>query len=244
MPPANLPAFHLQWSDNPAHSLAVQAIMLDLDGTLVNTLDDFDAAVNAMLAELQLPPVSRAFIARTVGKGSPYLIRQTLLHVGVEPAHAAAEAPLFQRAHTLYLHHYGRMNAQASHLYPGVQQSLTHWHAVGLPLACITNKPTRHAIALLQTLGVMQFFRCVHGGDYFERRKPDPLPLLETAKILGCAPNQALMVGDSANDAQAASAAGCPVLLVRYGYNHGEPIETVPAQGYLNSLADLRMQAA
>ena len=121
-----------------------------------------------------------------------------------------------------------------------MQQGLEQLHAAGLPLACITNKPTQHASALLQMLGVAHYFACVHGGDAFARRKPDPLPLIETARILGCAPAQALMVGDSVNDSEAAHGAGSPVLLVCYGYNHGNPIEGVPAQGYLHSLADLR----
>ena len=106
-------------------------------------------------------------------------------------------------------------------------------------LACITNKPTEHAIALLHMLGIGQYFSFVHGGDRFERRKPDPMPLVETARMLGCEPVQVLMIGDSANDSQAAHGAGCPVVLVRYGYNHGEPVDRVPALGYLERLSDL-----
>ena len=212
--------------------------MLDLDGTLVNTLGDFDLALNGMLAEQQWPQVERAFIARTVGKGSAYLIRQTLLHVGLGQGGTVDDA-LHERAHASYQQHYERINGQASELYAGVAQGLAQLHAAGLPLACITNKPTQHAHDLLRMLGIAHYFACVHGGDFFARRKPDPMPLLETARLLGCAPAQALMVGDSVNDSQAAHGAGCPVLLVRYGYNHGEPIEGVPAQGYLDSLADL-----
>ncbi len=225
-----------------ASGLDVQAVMLDLDGTLVNTLGDFDLALNGMLAENHWPQVEPAFIARTVGKGSPYLIRQTLLHVGLGRDGVVDEA-LYARAHASYQQHYSRINGQASHLYAGVRQGLEQLHAAGLLLACITNKPTQHARDLLQQLGVAHYFACVHGGDFFARRKPDPLPLLETARMLGCAPAQALMVGDSVNDSEAAHGAGCPVLLVRYGYNHGEPIEGVPAQGYLHSLAELRCGA-
>ena len=220
--------------------LTVRAVMLDLDGTLVNTLGDFDLALNNMLAEQQWPPLSRAFIARTVGKGSPYLIRQALLHLGKDENGTVDEA-LYERMHAAYQQHYSRINGHDSHLYPGVKQGVEHLHAAGLPLACITNKPTAHATELLHLLGIGQYFTCVHGGDRFERRKPDPMPLVETAKILGTPAAQTLMVGDSANDSEAAHGAGCPVLLVRYGYNHGNPIEGVPALGYLESLADLRV---
>ena len=226
-----------------AQAIPAQAVMIDLDGTLVNTLGDFDLALNNMLAEQGWPRVEPAFIARTVGKGSPYLIRQTLLHLGLGKngmVNGELDEALYEQAHASYQQHYHRINGQASHLYPGVQQGLEQLHAAGLPLACITNKPTQHASALLQTLGVVHYFACAHGGDAFARRKPDPLPLIETARILGCAPAQALMIGDSVNDSEAAHGAGSPVLLVRYGYNHGNPIEGVPAQGYLHSLADLR----
>lgn len=233
----------------PTLDFAVQAVFLDLDGTMVNTVGDFAVAVNVMLTELRLPPVSTEFIAHTVGKGSVYLITQTLLHVGQGKVSnvdgdvdAVVDQALFDTAHTAYLQHYERINAQNSHIYAGVQQGLAQWHAAGVPLACITNKPVAHAQTLLQTYGIAQFFACVHGGDSFERRKPDPLPLLETAKLLGCQPQHVLMIGDSVNDAQAAASAGCPVVLVRYGYNHGKPIETVPAQGYIDSLADLRVK--
>lgn len=232
------PTVHLTYP-GASQPLAVRAVMLDLDGTLVNTLGDFDLALNGMLAEQQWPAVDRAFIARTVGKGSPHLIRQTLLHLGLGQGDAVDEA-LYERAHASYQQHYERINGQASELYAGVAQGLAQLHAVGLPLACITNKPTQHARDLLQLLGVAHYFACVHGGDFFARRKPDPMPLIETARLLGCAPAQALMVGDSVNDSLAAHAAGSPVLLMRYGYNHGEPIEGVPAQGYLHSLADVQ----
>jgi phosphoglycolate phosphatase len=79
----------------------------------------------------------------------------------------------------------------------------------------------------------------VFGGDSFERKKPDPLPLLKTCEALGTAAARTLMVGDSSNDAQAAHAAGCPVVLVTYGYNHGQPVQDTPAAAWLDTLADL-----
>jgi phosphoglycolate phosphatase len=107
---------------------------------------------------------------------------------------------------------------------------------VGLPLACLTNKPTVPRPPLLEAKGLDGFFARVFGGDAFERKKPDPLPLLKACEALGTLPARTLMLGDSSNDAQAARAAGCPVVLVTYGYNHGEPVRNVDADRYVDSL--------
>ena len=205
--PATMP---LDWT-------LLQAVILDLDGTLVDTVGDFDVALNAMLAELGLAPVSRTFIARTVGKGSEHLIRSTLAQTG-------ADAGLYATAWARYQHHYLAINGQYSAVYPGVVEGLHRLAAAGLPLACLTNKPTAFARPLLVAKGLDGFFAHVFGGDAFARKKPDPLPLLETCRALGTLPAHTLMVGDSSNDARAAHAAGCPVALVNYGYNHGQPV--------------------
>ena len=109
----------------------------------------------------------------------------------------------------------------------------------GLKLACLTNKPTAFALPLLRTKGLAGFFEFTFGGDAFERKKPDPLPLLKTCQALKTTPARTLMIGDSSNDALAARAAGCPVLLVTYGYNHGEPIRTADADAFVDSLEQL-----
>jgi phosphoglycolate phosphatase len=105
-----------------------------------------------------------------------------------------------------------------------------------LKLACLTNKPIAFAMPLLRVKGLDGFFDYTFGGDAFERKKPDPLPLLKTCQALGSVARRTLMIGDSSNDAQAARAAGCPVLLVTYGYNHGLPIRSVQADAYTDSL--------
>ncbi len=201
----------------PLDWTSLQAVIVDLDGTLVDTVGDFEVALNAMLAEQGLPPVGRAFIALTVGKGSEHLIRSTL-------AQAGADAGLYATAYARYQHHYLAINGQYSAVYPGVVDGLRRLAAAGLPLACLTNKPTAFARPLLAAKGLSGFFVHVFGGDAFARKKPDPLPLLETCRALGTLPAHTLMVGDSSNDAQAARAAGCPVVLVNYGYNHGQPV--------------------
>ena len=195
----------------------LQAAIVDLDGTMVDTVGDFDVALNAMLANHGLPSVDRHFITRTIGKGSEHLIRSTLTQVG-------ADAGLYDQAFAAYQRHYLAINGQHSVVFPGVVEGLRRLAAAGLPLACLTNKPTAFARPLLAAKGLDGFFAQVFGGDAFARKKPDPLPLLETCRALGTLPAHTLMVGDSSNDAQAARAAGCPVVLVNYGYNHGQPV--------------------
>jgi len=216
----------------------LHAAIVDLDGTMVDTLGDFVAALALTLTELGLPVVDRAFVEVTVGKGSEHLLRRTLAQVGGDPA-------LYDAAWAAYQRHYLAINGQHSLVYPGVVEGLQRLQAAGMRLACLTNKPTAFARPLLAAKGLDGFFEQVFGGDAFARKKPDPLPLLETCRALGTLPAATLMVGDSSNDAQAARAAGCPVLLVSYGYNHGEPIRGVPADGYLDrlDLIDLRLPA-
>ena len=214
------------------------AVMLDLDGTLVDTLGDFSAALNGMLTELGLAaqPLASADVEPMVGKGSEHLIRCALAHVMGPQADLDAHYPAAWQA---YQAHYLRINGQHSALYPGVAEGIACLRERGLPLACLTNKPLAFARDLLERKGLLGHFAQVFGGDSFERKKPDPLPLLRTCQALGTAPARTLMVGDSVNDALAARAAGCPVVLVSYGYNHGRPVKEVDADGYVDSLAEL-----
>ena len=220
----------------PAQRWSVGAVIVDLDGTMVDTLGDFDVALNETLKALGRPAVTRADIERMVGKGSAHLIRSALLHGGLQ---ADAAAALQAEAWTRYQANYLAINGAHSAVYPGVLEGLTALRAKGLPLACLTNKPRAFAVPLLQAKGLLDFFAHVFGGDSFERTKPDPLPLLKTCEVLGTAPANTLMVGDSQNDGIAARAAGCPVVLVTYGYNHGEPIAQAPHDRLIGSLAEL-----
>jgi phosphoglycolate phosphatase len=225
----------------------IHAAIVDLDGTMVDTLGDFEHALNRCLADLDLPPVTRALVARTVGKGSEHLIRSVLAHqlalpevTGLSNVCAGRSVDvLYQPAWLRYQHHYQRINGQYAEVYPGVVQGLQHMRDAGWALACLTNKPLAFAHNLLVSQGLDGFFTQVFGGDSFASKKPDPLPLLKTCDALGSAPERTLMVGDSSNDAQAARAAGCPVVLVRYGYNHGQPVEGVDADGYLDQLTQV-----
>ena len=229
----------------------VDAVIVDLDGTMVDTLGDFEVALNHMLADLPPPyqqqRVDRATVARLVGKGSENLIKSVIALVAYRfnaiNSDEISEESLAQTGRAAwprYQHHYRAVNGQHAQVYPGVVAGLQQLQASGLKLACLTNKPTAFAQTLLQAKGLDRFFTRTFGGDAFERKKPDPLPLLKTCEALGSAPQRTLMVGDSSNDAQAARAAGCPVLLVTYGYNHGEPIHAVDADAFTESLQNLR----
>ena len=211
------------------------ALIVDLDGTLVDTLGDFEVALNAMLADLRLPGVEREDVRRWVGRGSEHLIACALTHTTGQP-----DGGLAAPGWLYYQRHYARINGRHSSVYPGALDALQAWQDRGLLLACLTNKPAVFARNLLRMKGLEGSFMRVFGGDDFPEKKPHPLPVLKTCEALGTLPQRTLVVGDSRNDAQAARAAGCPVVLVTYGYNHGEPIRAVDADGFVDSLADLR----
>jgi phosphoglycolate phosphatase len=220
------------------------AAIIDLDGTMVDTIGDFVVAINLMLHDLGYDPVARAVVEVRVGKGSENLVKSVLNHASDQQIRAQA-APEnianFEQALELYQQHYRIINGLHAQVYPGVVDGLQALQQAGLKLACLTNKPVGFARELLKLKGLDGFFSQVFGGDSFAAKKPDALPVLETCKALGSLPARTLMVGDSSNDALAARAAGCPVMLVSYGYNHGEPIRHVDADGYIDSLADLRL---
>jgi len=218
----------------PLNPQQLDAAIVDLDGTMVNTLGDFAEALNRMLADLQLPAIAPQAIENMVGKGSEHLIRSVLAHVG-----AADVDAIYGQAWQRYEHHYLQLNGQFAEVYPGVLEGLQALRARGLRLACLPNQPLSFAQPLLEQKGLAPLFEQVFGGDSFERKKPDPLPLLKTCEALGTSPARTLMLGDSSNDAQAARAAGCPVVLVSYGYNHGQPVRQVDADGFVDALTEL-----
>ena len=225
-------------------NLNLQAVMIDLDGTLVDTIGDFEVALNRALADLQVPTANRALIERSIGKGSEHLIRTVLKHQLALPGvagNAREVEQLFTPVWERYEHHYLSINGEFSNIFPGVMEGLEQIQTLGLPMACLTNKPISFTLPLIKDKGLAPYFSKVFGGDSFERKKPDPLPLLKTCEALQSLPARTLMIGDSSNDAQAADAAGCPVVLMTYGYNHGEPIQNTPALAWLDSLVQLQL---
>lgn len=211
----------------------VQAVLLDLDGTLLDTAADLAAAANAMLSELGRPPASLDEVTRCIGKGITRLIERLL----TGSPDASADQQELAAAQAIYERHYTRTNGLAAQCYPGVLEGLRAFGAMGLPRACVTNKPGVFAQGLLARTGLAAHFELVVGGDTLAGKKPDPMQLLHACAHFGVAPEATLMIGDSANDAAAARAAGCQIWCVPYGYNEGKPPETLDCDRLVASLA-------
>ncbi|MBR7748256.1 phosphoglycolate phosphatase [Undibacterium baiyunense] len=210
----------------------IQAAIIDLDGTMLNTAPDFLVAINRMRAEFLLSPLDLTTITHFVGKGSENLIQRVL----ATDFNEAEVKQHFAQALASYQKHYLAINGNYSTLYPEVLEGLQALKAQGLRLACVTNKPIAFTTPLLAKMGLSDFFSVVYGGDSLPRKKPDPLPLLQVCLDFHLAPAQVVAIGDSSNDAQAARAAGCPVLIVPYGYNHGEAVQTIESDGIVETL--------
>ena len=219
---------------NHAVLAGVRAAIIDLDGTMLDTVPDFHVAINGMRGEFGLPPISADAIKLMIGKGSENLIR-TVLALDFD---AAGVEQHFEQAMDGYQRHYLAINGQHSTLYPDVEAGLAAMKAAGLRLACVTNKPIAFALPLLKLKNLDQYFEIVYGGDSLAKKKPDPLPLLQVCADFDLAPARVVAIGDSSNDAQAARAAGCPVLTVPYGYNHGHSIHDTDSDGIVNTLLE------
>jgi phosphoglycolate phosphatase len=215
----------------------MQAILFDLDGTLLDTAGDIALALRRAFAEHGFVAPDEAAVRRMIGRGAPMLVeRSTAAQAMV--LDAAAKAELVER----FFHHYGRLQDEdecAAEPYPGAREALQALHAAGLPLAIVTNKQQRFAQGLMNRLGLAPYVRLVVGGDSCERRKPDPQPLLWASAQLGAEAAHTLMVGDSVNDVLAARAAGMAVVCVPYGYNEGEDPRKLPCDAIVETLADL-----
>lgn len=187
------------------------AYLFDLDGTLVDSAPDIARALNRLLRELGLGTVPEALARGWIGDGSRMLITRALAHHGREPEDVDA---LFER----FIEHYAEGTGGPETLYPGALHTLATLAERGVPLACVTNKPAHLTDLVLRATGTAGYFGAVLGAGTLPERKPDPRPLLVACERLGVAPEQALMVGDSAVDLQAARNAGCPFCLVSFGY--------------------------
>lgn len=212
----------------------IEAALIDLDGTMVDTADDFAAGLNGMLAQLDAEETTREEVMGYVGKGSEHLIRSVL----APRFHADHAEARFDEALALYQDEYAKINGRHTRLYPGVEAGLAALRDAGIKLACVTNKPHRFAVELLQQYGLMQYFEVVLGGDSLPKKKPDPLPMLTACERLSVPPQAAVAIGDSENDALAGRAAGMATLTVPYGYNHGQPVQKIESDGIVATLLD------
>ena len=212
----------------------IRAAIVDLDGTMVDTAPDFQVAINRMRDELNLAPLALDTIVDFVGKGSENLMRRVL---GVDFEKNEVESR-FDHALERYQHHYLQINGDHSELYVGVHEGLLAMKHGGVRLACVTNKPIAFARPLLEKKGLIDFFEVIYGGDSLAHKKPHPLPMLTVCNDFDLQPAQVVAIGDSSNDSEAARAAGCRVLTVPYGYNHGQPVQTIDTDGIVETLLD------
>lgn len=210
----------------------VKAVMFDLDGTLIHTAPEIAAAINAMLADLNLPALPAKQIQAYIGEGAQTLIRRSV------SASKAADDALLERAQALFFEHYAK-TVIMSKPYPKVLEGLEGLKQKGLRLACVTNKPERFSLPLLEASGLLPYFELVVAGDTLAKKKPDPIQLHYICAEFSVLEAEAMLVGDSLIDVQAAHAAGCYIVTVPYGYNHGSPIDETMVDASIDDLTDL-----
>lgn len=206
-------------------------VLADLDGTLVDTLPDIAFCIDGMLTSLGLPAAGQECVRQWVGNGIEALVRRAL--------GGDCDAGRYTQALALFTQLYGQHTSEMSRIYDGVLTGLDFLHSSGVELACVTNKASTFTHKLLEKLNLDEHFLLVISGDTLSRRKPDPLPLLHAARHFGVTPEETLIVGDSANDVEAARAAGMHVVCVSYGYNHGNDIRASQPDALIDSLAEL-----
>ena len=202
------------------------AVLIDLDGTLMDTVPDLAHAANAMRQELGLAVLPVERIAAFVGKGADSLVHRAL----TDDLNGQADASRFAQGRAAFFCHYHQINGRHATVFDGVPQALAQLRAHGLRLACVTNKPREFTLPLLKRVGLAAAFEVVVAGDDVPEKKPHPAQLLEACRQLNVRPAQCVMLGDSVNDALAAQRAGCPCVLVETGYNEGQPISALRDQ--------------
>jgi phosphoglycolate phosphatase len=211
-----------------------QAALLDLDGTLLDSIPDLAHAANAMRIELGMPALHIDVVATFVGKGVDNLVRRAL----AGSLHAPDPEPeAFELARASFYRHYHLVNGDKATVFEGVIEGLKAMRDQGLKLAVVTNKPTEFTLPLLERTGLSGFFQEVVCGDTCVRRKPDPDQMFYACERLGVTPAQTVAIGDSVNDALAARAAGMRVLAVPYGYNEGQDVQGLDVDAIVGSIA-------
>jgi phosphoglycolate phosphatase len=211
-------------------------ILIDVDGTLIDSVPALAFCIDETVASLGLPRRGEKQVRLWVGNGTERLIKRAL----VEGMDGEPDDNLYARALPLFLNLYARNISTRSRLYDGVEEGLAYLRAAGYRLGAVTNKPERFTLPLLEQMGLLDDFEIVVSGDSCPKKKPDPMPLLHTAKVLDVPPSCAMMLGDSKNDVLAARAAGFQIVCVNYGYNHGEDIRDAEPDAVINSLTELK----
>jgi phosphoglycolate phosphatase len=213
-----------------------EMILIDVDGTLVDSVPDLAYCVDEMMKALGMPVHGEVEVRNWVGNGVERLVRRALIgQLDGEP-----DETLFEKAYPIFLDLYAVNTSQRSCLYPGVREGLDYLKAAGYILGCVTNKAAQFTIPLLKDLGIHDDFENIVCGDTLAKKKPDPLPLLHSAEVLGVAPEKSLMLGDSVSDVKAARAAGFQIICMSYGYNHGVDIRESHPDAVIDSMVELK----
>jgi phosphoglycolate phosphatase len=222
----------MKWSN-------IRAIAFDLDGTLIDSVPDLAAAINATFAQRQYPPVTEALVRSWVGNGAQILMQRALSNASAMAEDAPALQVLLEQSMPQFMHHYGEHLQKYSRLYPGVLTTLQQLKQAGFQLAVVTNKPYRFTVPLLTAFGLDGLFTEVLGGDSLAKMKPDPMPLQHLLQQWQLDESQLLMVGDSKNDILAAKAANVMSIGLTYGYNYGEDIGLSDPHAVCENFADI-----
>jgi len=213
-----------------------EMVLIDVDGTLVDSVPDLAFCVDAMMNQLGMPERGERRVRHWVGNGVERLVKRALVNqIDGEPDEA-----LFARALPVFEALYRENTSKRSCLYQGVKEALDFLQTTTVRIGCVTNKASQFTLPLLQDLGIRDYFEIVICGDMVERKKPDPMPLLQAAEQLETEPQASLMLGDSMSDVNAARAAGFQIVCMSYGYNHGEDIRDYNPDAVVESMAEIK----
>jgi len=210
-------------------------VLIDLDGTLVDSVPDLSWAVDETMTALGLPVRGEAKVRAWVGNGVPRLIERAL----VDDIDGSPTEALYAKAHPIFMAHYAASPSKLSQLYPNVTVGLDWLKSQKIQLGCVTNKDAQFTLPILKNLGIRDYFDIVISGDTLPVKKPDPTPLLHGAHFFGVPVEHAMMIGDSINDVKASRAAGFSIICMSYGYNHGVDIRTAEPDAVIDSFAEL-----
>lgn len=212
-----------------------ELVLLDLDGTLVDSIPDLAYSVNKTLLDFSIAARDINSIRNWVGNGVGKLLHRALTN----DIDGEAEPDLFDEAYTKFMDNYSKNICTLSTCYPGVREGIDFLKEKEIKLGCVTNKSGQFVGPILEKLGLMDDMSIIVAGDTLPKKKPDPLPLLHAASIFEIDPKQSLMIGDSVSDVKAARAADFQIVCVSYGYNHGNDIRDTNPDAVVDSLAEL-----
>jgi phosphoglycolate phosphatase len=212
-----------------------EMVLIDVDGTLVDSVPDLHYCVDEMMKALDMPLRGEAKVRTWVGNGVERLVRRAL----IDSLDGEPDDALFEKAYPIFLELYAENTSRRSRLYPGVLEGLDYLQSIGLKLGCVTNKAAQFTIPLLKDLGIHDRFGIIVSGDTLAEKKPHPMPLLHAAEFFGVKPENAMMLGDSVSDVKAARAAGFQIVCMSYGYNHGVDIREAEPDAVIDSMAEL-----